>query len=228
MKSKTISPWSFLTKWSAAHALVGFIIWYGWYQLSPGLVWSWNLQFGVAALMGLLFAGLQFIVLPKRWLESPMKWLIGSGIGWLIGSFLFTNMVYENGIYNLYLAMSLYVLPAALIQAWFLNFRFKKAWLWIGAVMAGALVDAAFSTTYSFTDMFSQVTAQTIIPGMTAIISGSILLYMSQAFSRESNIVSSDEIEFEDERFERLQLQERFPHIDQYREQSNSQQSNSI
>lgn len=224
MKSKTVSSWNFLAKWSAAHALVGFTIWYGWYQLAPGLIWSWNLQFGVAALMGLLFAVMQFVVMPKRWLESPVKWLIGSGIGWLIGAFLFTNMVFDNSVNNLFLLMSLYVLPASLIQAWFLNLRFKKAWLWIAAVFAGGLVDAAFSTTYAFADITSQVTAQTIIPGLTAIISGSVLLYMSQAFSRDNNVMQD---EIEEERIERLQLHETYPLVDHYREQS-QKQSNSI
>ena len=46
------------------------------------------------------------------------------------------------------------------------------------------------------------VAAQTVIPALTAIITGSILIYMSQALSRDRNVIADSA---ENERLSRLQ-----------------------
>ncbi len=200
MKSKTESKWNFLTRWAIAHGLVGFIIWFGWFEIAPAF--SWFSQWSVAALMGLLFAFAQFIVLPKRWIGSPGKWLAGSSIGWLISSTILTSLIYDAGVTNMFALMAVYVLPSAIFQSWLLNKHFKRAWLWIGAVLAGALVDSALSINFAFPTQTMMVAAQTVIPALTAIISGSILIYMSQALSRDTNVIVDSA---GDERLNRLE-----------------------
>ena len=224
MKSKTESHWNFLTRWVIGHGLVGFVIWTGWFLLTPSF--SWFTQWGVAALMGVLFAVAQFFVLPKRWISSAKQWLIGSSMAWLIGAYIFTSLIYDYNVTNLFTLLAAYVLPTALAQAWMLNKRFKQAWLWVGAILAGSLVDASLSTTFNFADISSQISAQTIIPALQAIISGSILIYMSQAFDRRENNRSYDKSD--DERLSRLQDGSHFVYGDSYRQESESKKSASM
>ena len=201
MKTKEHSNSRFLIKWIVANGLVAFLFYAIWMQFAFTEIPSHILLIAGNALEGILYASAQFFTMPKHWRPSATRWFIGSLIASIIGITLANQIFFTFLMPITALLFLIFHLPTALIQAWVLKDRFHKAWLWVIAVIASAFVAFSITTIIPIPTRPVAIAIQTLIPTMQAIITGCVLIFMSQGLKRD-DAMQSDKTQ--DYRIERL------------------------
>jgi hypothetical protein len=142
----------FIGMWVLGY-IAAWVVWFVLNLASNGLApfITINVDFGVA-MLAIGTAVLQGIVqkwLVRRGLGRDMRgWLWASLTGGVISAAVLIGIQQIGEVFPRYSYAGLYIffmgwlVPPALVQAWWIRKRVKNAWLWAGAALANALVFA--------------------------------------------------------------------------------------
>ena len=209
MKVKSTSNCRFMTYWVVGHAMIAMIASNVWLFVLPA---TQTIGLALEASIWLALISLQYFIMPRSWRPAVNRWLFGSLTAWLVGALIVQSLAFDIGISERLLLYPVYFLPIGVIQAWILRNRFSKAWLWIITLLLSAVTqallenavlnDAWITNMLSFPIQTLTIAIHTVIPTVQAVVTGWMLIYMSQSLKHDENILSD---EAQQSRLERLQ-----------------------